>query len=121
MGGIGIRNSSVLTRAINYAIILLTIIMFGLGSKKTVHIKIKEEEKTKLITQVNRIVGQLTAIKDEVIKDNVCDETLTQLLASRGGINKLATDLVGLGILDCLKGRKNDELTTAVQNLLKAL
>jgi DNA-binding FrmR family transcriptional regulator len=95
--------------------------MFGLGSRQSSHLRLTKHDQDTLNRQINMVIGQLRRIQDEVILNDACDETLTQVLAARGGINKLVTDLVGLGILDCLKGKKQKELTIAIQNLLKAI
>jgi DNA-binding FrmR family transcriptional regulator len=95
--------------------------MFGLGSRKQTHLKLKKPDQEALNRQINMIMGQLRRIQEEIATDDACDETLTQVLAVRGGINKLVTDLVALGILDCLKGKRQAEVTTAIQNLLKAV
>ena len=95
--------------------------MFGLGSRKQTHLQLKKPDQELLNRQINMIMGQLRSIQEEIAINDACDETLTQVLAVRGGINKLVTDLVGLGILDCLKGKRQTEVTKAIQNLLKAV
>lgn len=95
--------------------------MFGLGKRSSAHLKLKKSEQDQLVKQINRIVGQLDKIREEILLNDACDETLLQVLAARGGTNKLITDLVAFGILDCLRGRKKAELSKAIGNLLKAV
>ena len=95
--------------------------MFGLGSRSSTHLKLSKQEQEAISKQINMVIGQMRRIQDEIIQNDACDETLTQVLAARGGINKIVTDLVAMGILDCLKGKKQKEVTIAIQNLLKAI
>ena len=64
-------------------------------------------------------MGQLEAIKQEILDDEACDETLTQLLAVRGGVARVGKDLVGMGILSCLSKYNRKELEQAIEKLLK--
>ena len=83
------------------------------------HLTLKKEDKTQVIQSLNRIMGQLEAIKQEILDDEACDETLTQLLAVRGGVARVGKDLVGMGILACLSKYNRKELEQAIEKLLK--
>lgn len=83
------------------------------------HLTLKKEDKTQVIQSLNRIMGQLEAIKQEILDDEACDETLTQLLAVRGGVARVGKDLVGMGILSCLSKYNRKELEQAIEKLLK--
>jgi len=72
--------------------------MFNASKKAPAHITIDDQERAKLVQSLSRIMGQLQNIKNEIDCNDACSETFTQLLAARGGINKIATDLVGFGI-----------------------
>lgn len=95
--------------------------MFGLGKKTSNNLLLKKNEQDQLVKQVNRIIGQLDKIREEVLLNNVSDETMLQILAARGGTNKLATDLVAFGLLNTLKKKKSVEVSKAVSNFLKAV
>jgi len=93
--------------------------MFNASRKAPAHIIIDDQERTKLVQSLSRIMGQLQNIKNEIDCNDACSETFTQLLAVRGGINKIATDLVGFGILDCMQNKSKTELQAMIQNIFK--
>lgn len=78
-----------------------------------------DSDKKKLIVGINRIIGQLETIKSDIVTDNACDETLTQIMAVKGGVEKIGRELVGKGILDCLQSYSRDELEIIIKNMFK--
>jgi DNA-binding FrmR family transcriptional regulator len=50
--------------------------------------------KKELTTRINRIQGQLDAIKDAVQEDQDCASVLQQVAACRGAINSLMTEII---------------------------
>jgi DNA-binding FrmR family transcriptional regulator len=83
------------------------------------HIKLKPEDKKNTVMSLKRIIGQLQTIQNEIENDEACDQTLTQILAARGGLARVGKDLVGLGILSCLSKYSRKELEQAVELLFK--
>jgi DNA-binding FrmR family transcriptional regulator len=83
------------------------------------HIKLKPEDKKNTVMSLKRIIGQLQTIQNEIENDEACDQTLTQILAARGGLARVGKDLVGLGILSCLNKYSRAELEQAVVLLFK--
>lgn len=83
------------------------------------HFKFSDSEKVKFRSSVNKIIGQLEAINRDIQNDNTCDETLTQILAIKGGVESLGRNMVGKGLLDCLQDYSKDELEIIVKNLFK--
>jgi DNA-binding FrmR family transcriptional regulator len=78
-----------------------------------------EDQKKKLISSINRITGQLEKIKTEIINDDSCDESLVQIMAIKGGVEKIGREMVGNGILDCLGQYNRKELEIIIKNLFK--
>jgi DNA-binding FrmR family transcriptional regulator len=76
-------------------------------------------QKSKLTSSINRIIGQLETIKDDINNDNSCDESLIQIMAVKGGVEKVGREMVGNGILDCLSNYSREELESVIKNLFK--
>jgi DNA-binding FrmR family transcriptional regulator len=78
-----------------------------------------DEQKKKLSSAINRIIGQLETIKTEINNNDSCDESLVQIMAIKGGVEKLGREMVGNGILDCLDQYSRQELEIVIKNLFK--
>jgi DNA-binding FrmR family transcriptional regulator len=76
-------------------------------------------QKAKLTASVNRIIGQLETIKSDINNDSSCDESLVQIMAIKGGVEKIGREMVGNGILDCLGNYSREELESVIKNLFK--
>lgn len=50
--------------------------------------------KKELVTRINRIQGQLDAIKDAVQEDQDCASVLQQVAACRGAMNSLMAEII---------------------------
>ena len=91
------------------------------SAKKSVgkHFIHNDEQKKKLSSAINRIIGQLETIKTEINNDDSCDESLVQIMAIKGGVEKVGREMVGSGILDCLSDYSREELEVIIKNLFK--
>lgn len=83
------------------------------------HFILSDSEKNKTAIAINKIIGQLETIKRDVMTDNACDETITQILAIRGGVSSIGQNLVGKGILDCLNSYSREEMELILKNMFK--
>ena len=92
-------------------------------SKKTKsvgkHFLLEDKEKELIIRNINKIIGQLETIKEDVMAGNACDDSLVIILAIKGGLEKVGRELVGKGILNCLNDYSSDELELIIKNLFK--
>jgi DNA-binding FrmR family transcriptional regulator len=86
---------------------------------KITQIFLKPEEKKSLTISLKKIIGQLQTILSDIDGDHACDETLTQIMAVRGGVSRVGKDLIGMGILACMKKYSKEELQTAIEALYK--
>ena len=84
--------------------------------KHFIHSQVQKE---KLISGINKLIGQLDTIKNDIATDNSCDESLVQILAVKGGVEKIGRELIANGILDCLEDYSKDELQLIFKNLFK--
>ena len=78
-----------------------------------------QADKDKFRLAINKIIGQLETLKKDIDNDNTCDESLTQILAVKGGVESVGRNLVGKGILDCMQDYTRDELELVIKNLFK--
>jgi DNA-binding FrmR family transcriptional regulator len=83
------------------------------------HFILNEEDKRKMVLAINKIIGQLESIRTEVQNDDACDESLNQILAIKGGVEKVGRELIAKGVLDCLKDYSKEELDIIIKNLFK--
>jgi len=83
------------------------------------HFNLSDGDKEKITISINKIIGQLESIRSEVINNEACDESLNQILAIKGGVEKVGRELVAKGILDCLKDYSKEELDIIIKNLFK--
>jgi DNA-binding FrmR family transcriptional regulator len=83
------------------------------------HFTLSDSDINKTVNSINKIIGQLETIKKDVINNDACDQTLTQILAIKGGVESVGRNLVGKGILDCLNDYSRDELEIIIKNLFK--
>ena len=92
-------------------------------SKKATHVGkhfiLTDEEKTKFKISINKIIGQLESLKKDIDNDNTCDESLTQILAIKGGVETVGRNLVGKGVLECLNNYSKSELELIIKNMFK--
>ncbi len=86
---------------------------------KITSIQLKSEDKRQITIALKKIIGQLQTILSDVEGDHACDETLTQLMAVRGGVSRVGKDLIGLGILACMNKYTKEELQAAIEALYK--
>ncbi len=61
-----------------------------------------EEEKKKIISRLNRIIGQLNGIKKMVEEDKYCDDILIQLSAADKSVKSLANVVLDSHMHTCL-------------------
>lgn len=83
------------------------------------HFQLEDTAKKKLVTYLSKIIGQLERIKQDIQTDNACDESLVQILAIKGGLVKVSSDLVSLGILNCIEDYSKEELELILKNVFK--
>jgi DNA-binding FrmR family transcriptional regulator len=89
-----------------------------MGTKIT-EIKLKSENQRTITIALKKIIGQLQTILSDVEGNHACDETLTQIMAVRGGVSRVGKDLIGMGILACMSKYTKEELQTAIEALYK--
>ena len=82
-------------------------------------IKLSPEERKDLIISMKKIVGQMQAVIDVVENDKVREQTLTQLLAVKGGTTKVCKDIISHGVLKHIKDYKFEDLDKALTIIFK--
>ena len=81
-----------------------------------------EEEKKKLISRLNRLIGQMNGVKKMIQDDRYCDDVLIQLSAIDKAIKSLANLLLENHMHTCLIENINNgnyEIVDEVVDLFK--
>lgn len=76
---------------------------------------LEDEEKTKLVNRLRRLEGQIRAIQKMVESDAYCVDTLTQISAAVGAMNKVGAIVLENHLRTCVAeamnsgGKEKDE------------
>lgn len=70
----------------------------------------KMEDKTKILTRVRKVQGQVQAIERALEGDTPCTAILQQICAIRGALNGLMTELLEIHLKDSLVSGESTEL-----------
>ena len=70
---------------------------------------LEENEKTKLVNRLRRLEGQIRAIQKMVEEDAECVDTLTQISAAVGAMNKVGAIILENHIKSCVAEAMNSE------------
>lgn len=72
---------------------------------------ISEEEKEDLLVRLNRIEGQTRGVKNMIENEKYCVDILTQIVAVRGALKKVALKVLQEHINGCVQSslQNNDE------------
>lgn len=89
------------------------------NTKKIRHFSLIQADKQKLVSNINKIIGQLETIRSDIDSDNTCDESIIQILAVKGSVESIGRTLVGKGILECIDEYSKDELDQIIKNIFK--
>ncbi|MGM9873918.1 MAG: metal-sensitive transcriptional regulator [Bacilli bacterium] len=87
--------------------------------KKTIR---SEEDKNKINNRINRIIGQLNAIKGMIEKDTYCEDIIIQLLAIEKSTHSLSTFMLEKHLSSCVKKaieNKDDTIVEEITTLFK--
>lgn len=94
--------------------------------KSTRHSHHSEAMKSKLVTRLNRIEGQIRGVKGLIEKDTYCDDVLNQIAAIQSALNAVGKLLLEGHMKSCLIERIQagetevvDELLVTVNKLMK--
>ena len=83
------------------------------------HFTLTEEDKRSISININKLIGQLEKIKSDILTDNACDESLTQVMAVKGGVASLGKVMISKGILECMENYSKEELELIIKNMMK--
>ena len=85
--------------------------------------KRSDEEYKKLINRLNRLEGQIRGIKGMLEKDAYCVDILTQTAAARAAlesfVRELLADHIKTGVVDDIKGGKEETVDELINTLYK--
>lgn len=97
--------------------------MDGEGSRKSHH---SEQTKRDICSRLNRIEGQVRAVKNMVEKDVYCDDVLNQIASIQAALNSTGKLLLDKHLRSCVRERIAsgedeifDELLKTINKLIK--
>lgn len=85
--------------------------------KKIKHTVRSEEDKNRIKSRVNRISGQLNAIKTMIDNDTYCEDIIIQLLAIEKSTHSLATLMLEKHLASCVKDAINNKDETIIEEI----
>lgn len=88
------------------------------SSRKSHH---SSETKSKLISRLNRIEGQIRGIKGLIEKDTYCDDVLNQIAAAQSALSSVGKLLLAGHLKSCVVERIQEGEFEVVDELLKTM
>lgn len=85
--------------------------------KKIKHTVRSEEDKKRIKGRINRISGQLNAIKTMIDNDTYCEDIIIQLLAIEKSTHSLATLMLEKHLSSCVKDAINNKDDTIIEEI----
>lgn len=82
-------------------------------------IKLSQADRKAITVSISRIIGQMQSISQIVENDKVSEQTLTQLLAVKGGSSKICKDIISKGILSQIDKYSLADLDKALNIIFK--
>ena len=76
-------------------------------------------KRQELIIAIKKIIGQLQAISVNLENNKVTDQMLIQILAVKGGANKVCKEIISEGILKDIQNYNHGELDRALEIIFK--
>lgn len=83
------------------------------------NIKLNQTDTKELITAVRRIIGQLKSVERDLEEKNVSGQTFTQLLAIKGGANKVCKEIISRGVMSSIQTYSKEEIDKALNVIFK--
>lgn len=82
-------------------------------------VTLTKEDNAYLIISIKKIIGQLQSISSVIENDKVNSQTLTQLLAVKGGASKVCKEIISRGVLSQIHKYNKEELDKALNIIFK--
>lgn len=82
-------------------------------------IKLDKTDREVLIIAMKKIIGQMNAIQTTIEKNEVTDLTFNQLLAIKGGTNRICKEIIAQGVIPNLKNYNQQEINRALEIIFK--
>lgn len=89
---------------------------------KEKHTHRSEEEKNKINSRINRIIGQLNGVKSMINNDTYCENIIIQLLAIEKSAHSLAALMLERHLSSCVKeaiNNKDESIIDEISTLFK--
>ncbi|MDO8672330.1 MAG: metal-sensitive transcriptional regulator [Dehalococcoidia bacterium] len=73
----------------------------------------------KIILRLHKIAGQVRGIERMVEEHRKCDEVLIQVMAARAALDKVAAEIIGAHIDECLASQPPAKVRESIQHILR--
>ena len=83
------------------------------------NINLEEQDTKELITAVRRVIGQLKHVEKDLEEKKVRGQTFTQLLAIKGGANKICKEIISRGVMSNIQSYSKEEIDSALDIIFK--
>lgn len=74
-----------------------------------------------LVVRLRRIEGQIRGIARMIADDRTCEDVITQLLAVRSGMDRVASEIVRLHVDRCLRDQQPEEARATVARIIELM
>jgi DNA-binding FrmR family transcriptional regulator len=74
-----------------------------------------------LVVRLRRIEGQIRGIERMIADDRTCEDVITQLLAVRAGMDRVAREIVRIHVDRCLRDMAPDDARATVTRIISLL
>ncbi len=69
--------------------------------------------------RLNRVIGQLEALRTTIASEATCDAVVPQLLATKGALDAIVTRYLESAIEQCVQTREVEELQKLMKTVVK--
>jgi len=87
--------------------------------------KLRDERKKKVISRINRVVGQISGVRKMIESDRNYEDVIIQIAAIRSALGQLSVVILqnhmGEGIPKAIKSGKSEELIDSFNKVMKQL
>lgn len=81
----------------------------------------EEQEREQIVARLRRIEGQVKGLQRMVVEGRLCEDVLTQVLAARAALDKVALEIVQNHVEQCLLTLPPDRARTAISRMMELL
>ena len=78
-----------------------------------------EAPEERIIRRLRKIAGQVRGLERMVEQHRPCDEVLIQIMAARAALDKVAAEIIGAHVDDCLSSLPPEKVRESITRILR--